>query len=68
MQEFDNQLHLEQEAQPQGHEPAPIVQHFTPQEDHEQQHKDLAQLGLPQTHQDLPPGHQEAAPVQHNQP
>ncbi|TNN86654.1 Nucleobindin-2 [Liparis tanakae] len=68
VQEFDNQLHLEQEAQPQGHEPAPIVQHYTPQEDHEQQHKDLAQLGLPQTHQDLPPGHQEAAPVQHNQP
>ncbi|XP_070782572.1 nucleobindin-2a [Enoplosus armatus] len=64
----DNQLHPEQEAQPQGHQPAPQAPQDTPQEHHEQQNQDLAQHGLPQTHQDLPPGHQEAAQGQHNLP
>ncbi|XP_032370795.1 nucleobindin-2a isoform X2 [Etheostoma spectabile] len=57
----------EQEAQPQGHQPAPQDPQYTPQE-HYEQHQDLAQQGLPQTHQDLPPGHQEAAQGQHHLP
>ncbi|XP_078103937.1 nucleobindin-2a [Sander vitreus] len=57
----------EQEAQPQGHEPAPQDPQYTPEE-HYEQHQDLAQQGLPQTHQDLPPGHQEAAQGQHHLP
>ncbi|KAG8001575.1 Nucleobindin-2 [Nibea albiflora] len=62
---FDNQQHHEQEAQPQGHEPAPHAPQDTLQEHHEQPVEVLAQQGLPQTHQDLPPGHQEAAQGQH---
>lgn len=58
----EDQLHHEPEAQ-QAHQPPA---HDTPQEHHEPQHQD--QQGLPQTHQDLPPGHQEAAQVQHNLP
>lgn len=61
----DNQLHFQQDAQPQGHQPQA---HDTLQEHHEQQNQILAQQGLPQTHQDLPPGHQEAAQAQHNLP
>lgn len=64
MHKLDNQLHLEQEAQQQGHQAAPQA----PQEHHEQQNHVLTQHGLPQTHQDLPPGHQEAAQGQHNLP
>uniref|UniRef100_A0A8C4HC84 Nucleobindin 2a n=1 Tax=Dicentrarchus labrax TaxID=13489 RepID=A0A8C4HC84_DICLA len=56
----ENQLHLEQ--------PAPEAPQDTLQEHHEQQNEVLAQHGLPQTHQDLPPGHQEAAQGQHNLP
>ncbi|KAA8595694.1 hypothetical protein FQN60_010985 [Etheostoma spectabile] len=67
MHAFDTQLHPEQEAQPQGHQPAPQDPQYTPQE-HYEQHQDLAQQGLPQTHQDLPPGHQEAAQGQHHLP
>lgn len=61
----ESQLHLQQDAQPQGHQSAP---QDTPQDHHEQQNQILAQQGLPQTHQDLPPGHQEAAQGQHNLP
>lgn len=68
MHSFDNQLHPEQEAQLQGHPPAAQSPQDTLQEHHEQQHQGLAQQGLPQTHQDLPPGHQEAAQGQHNLP
>ncbi|XP_074472760.1 nucleobindin-2a [Sebastes fasciatus] len=57
MHEVDLQLHPEHEAQQQAHHPAPHDPQYTPQEHHE----DLAQHGLPQTHHDLPPGHQEAA-------
>lgn len=59
----DNRLHLEQEAQLQGHQAAPQDTH---QERHEQQN--MAQQGLPQAHQDLPPGYQAAAQGQHNLP
>ncbi|XP_040921256.1 nucleobindin-2a isoform X2 [Toxotes jaculatrix] len=69
MHPVDNQLHPEQEAQAQGHQPAPQAPQDTPQEHHEQQQQqDLAQQGLPQTHQDVPPGHQEVAQGQHNLP
>uniref|UniRef100_A0AAQ4P1J7 Nucleobindin 2a n=1 Tax=Gasterosteus aculeatus aculeatus TaxID=481459 RepID=A0AAQ4P1J7_GASAC len=67
MHEVDNQLHHEQGAhQVQEQEPEPQVQQHTPQEHHE--HQDPAQQGLPQTHQDLPPGHQDAAHDQPNLP
>uniref|UniRef100_A0A8D3BJ16 Nucleobindin 2a n=1 Tax=Scophthalmus maximus TaxID=52904 RepID=A0A8D3BJ16_SCOMX len=56
----DNQLHPEQEA----HEPAHHVPQDPQQEHYEQLNQDLAQHGLPQTHHDLPPGHQEKL---HNQ-
>uniref|UniRef100_A0AAQ4QE05 Nucleobindin 2a n=1 Tax=Gasterosteus aculeatus aculeatus TaxID=481459 RepID=A0AAQ4QE05_GASAC len=52
--------------QVQEQEPEPQVQQHTPQEHHE--HQDPAQQGLPQTHQDLPPGHQDAAHDQPNLP
>lgn len=64
----DNQLHVEQEAQLQGHQPAAQVPQDTPQEQHEQQNQILAQQGLPQTHQDLPPGYQDAAQGLRNLP
>lgn len=51
----DNQLHPEQEAQPQDHQPAAQAHQDTFQEQN-QQTKDMSQ----QTHQDLPPGHQGA--------
>lgn len=65
----DNQLHPEQEAQPQGRQLPPQAPEDTPQEpqNHEQQNQDQALEALPQTHQDLPPGHQ-VAQGQHNLP
>uniref|UniRef100_A0A7N8YA89 Nucleobindin 2a n=1 Tax=Mastacembelus armatus TaxID=205130 RepID=A0A7N8YA89_9TELE len=65
---LDNQLHLEQEAQPQDHQPAPQAHQDTSQEQHGQQNQDLSQQGLPQTPQHLPPAHQEPAQDLHNVP
>uniref|UniRef100_A0A672JG65 Nucleobindin-2-like n=1 Tax=Salarias fasciatus TaxID=181472 RepID=A0A672JG65_SALFA len=64
----DNQLHFAQEGQ-QQQVPQAVPQNAedTPQE-HKEQNPDLAQHGAPQTHQDLPPGHQDAAQGQHNLP
>uniref|UniRef100_A0A7N8XX03 Nucleobindin 2a n=1 Tax=Mastacembelus armatus TaxID=205130 RepID=A0A7N8XX03_9TELE len=56
-------LHLEQEAQPQDHQPAPQAHQDTSQEQHGQQNQDLSQQGLPQTPQHLPPAHQEPPPI-----
>ncbi|XP_033485483.1 nucleobindin-2a [Epinephelus lanceolatus] len=72
MHAIDDQLHHEQEAQAQGHhQPEHQVPQYSPQEHHEQQQQqqqDPAQHGLPQAHQDLPPGHQEAVQELHNVP
>lgn len=69
MHAADNQLH---EDQPQEHHPAPQAPQDTaqdiPQEHHGQQNQAQAQQGLPQTHDNLPPGHQEGAQVQNNLP
>ncbi|KAL3065522.1 hypothetical protein OYC64_015651 [Pagothenia borchgrevinki] len=69
--EVDNQLHHEQEAQQPEHHFEPQDPQNTLPENHEQQqqhHQNLAQQGLPQARQDLPPGHQEAAQGLHNVP
>lgn len=63
----DNQLHFAQDGQQQGHQAVAQNAPETPQE-HKGQNPDLAQHGLPQTHQDLPPGHQDVAQGQHNLP
>lgn len=63
----DNQLHPEQAAQQLGSEGQlpPLTHQDTPQEPHEQQHQDQAQQALPQTRQDLPPGHNDAQGQHH---
>ncbi|KAM9409283.1 nucleobindin-2a isoform 2-T2 [Pholidichthys leucotaenia] len=68
-QSVDDQLHFEKEAHPQENHPVPQApqEHQQQQQHHEPQNKDLAQQGLPQTHHNIPPGHQEAAQGQNNQ-
>ncbi|XP_058486307.1 nucleobindin-2a isoform X2 [Solea solea] len=71
MHQVDDQLHFEHEAQQQqqhGLHPGYLAPEDTPQEHHGQQNPDLAQHGLPQTHQDLPPGHHQVSQDQHNVP
>ncbi|TWW68000.1 nucleobindin-2a [Takifugu flavidus] len=64
----DNQPPMMPEEQLQGHHAAPQNPHDTPQEQLKQQNQILAQQGFPQSHQDLPPGNQEAAQGQHHLP
>lgn len=61
-------MQFEPEAQAQEHQLAQQIPQDTPQEHHEQQNQVLDQHGLPQAHQDLPPGHHEAAQGEHNMP
>ncbi|KAL3993030.1 caspase 6 [Sarotherodon galilaeus] len=42
---------------PQGHDSAPQAPQDIPQEHHGQENQDQAQQGLPQTHDNIPPGH-----------
>lgn len=69
--EVDNQLHAQQDPQVQGHQAAPQVPEVpqdTAQDHNEHHNQNLAQQGVPQTHQDLPPGHHQAAQDQHSLP
>lgn len=68
MPAVDNQLPNIQGDQLQGHYAAAPNPQDTPQEHLKQQNEILAQQGLPQSHQDLPPGNQEAAQGQHHLP